>query len=113
MSGGQRPLPCIDRWHKPMTWTRAWLAGGVHGHAQPDPALRPDDAVAGPDAVGPWLWAQEGRGSELPGWAVRGSVQWSNARRLSRWQTQRNKLNLGSRGLHYEMPKEGVRIDGI
>ena len=56
------------------------MAGGAHGHPQPDPALRPDDAAPRPDAAGPWLGAQEGRGGELPGRAVRGSVQRSDAR---------------------------------
>src|SRR5580704_654318 len=44
------------------------MAGGAHGHAQPDPALRPDDADPGPDAADPWLGAPEGGGSE-PCWA--------------------------------------------
>jgi hypothetical protein len=54
--------------------------GRAYGHAQPDPALRPDDADPGSHALGPWLGAQEGGGRELPGRAVRGSVQRSNAR---------------------------------
>jgi hypothetical protein len=41
---------------------------------------RPDDAVAGPDAGGARIGAQEGRRGELPGRAVRGSVQWNGAR---------------------------------
>src|SRR4029077_9331422 len=56
------------------------LAGGAHGDAQPDPALRPDDADPGPDAADPWLGAPEGGGRELPRRPVRGSVQRSDAR---------------------------------
>src|SRR5271156_1298527 len=42
--------------------------------------LDPTPAFAGAGSAGPWLGAQESGGSELPGRAVRGPVQWSNAR---------------------------------
>jgi hypothetical protein len=42
--------------------------------------LDPTPAFAGAGSAGPWVGAQEGGGRELPGRAVRGSVQRSNAR---------------------------------
>src|SRR5215469_5332141 len=56
------------------------MAGGAYGDAQPDPALRPDDADPEPDAADTWLGGQEGGGGELPGRGVCGSVQRSDAR---------------------------------
>jgi hypothetical protein len=46
------------------------LARGADGHPQSHTALRPDDAVAGPDAVRARARGQEGRGGELSGRAL-------------------------------------------
>jgi hypothetical protein len=70
-----RPLTQADDLDEILAWREV-----AHGHAQPDPALRPHDVAPGPDLAGPWLGAQESGGRELPGRAVRGSVQWNGAR---------------------------------
>jgi len=70
-----RPLAQADDLDEILAWREERT-----GHAQPDPALRPDDVAAGPHVAGPWLGAQEGGGRELPGRALRGSVQRSGTR---------------------------------
>src|SRR4029077_5786036 len=70
-----RPLAQADDLDEILAWREERTV-----HAQPEPALRPDDAAPGPDVAGPWLGAPEGGGGQLPGRPVRGSVQRSGAR---------------------------------